>query len=115
MIATEGIATLIGILILASLVEAITEYLVQPAIKPATQSGSMQPEPGGVDWRGLVLRYTSAAVGITLCVLYRADLLAMLGLESPIPLAGWIITGLLVGRGGNFINDFADRWLRPMK
>ena len=49
-----------------------------------------------------------------LCILYRVDLLACFDLVSPWPFAGWIITGLLIGRGSNFIHDFATRWLtRP--
>ena len=41
---------------------------------------------------------------------YRADLLALAGLASPTPLVGQIITGLVVGRGANYLHDLVSRW-----
>jgi len=51
-------------------------------------------------------------VGVGLCWAYRADLLALVGLDARYSLIGYLVTGLLLGRGANFINDFADRGLR---
>lgn len=105
------IETLTGILLLAVVVEAIVEYFIKPAVKPNPEAATMQPEPA-VDWRGMALRWVSALIGVGLCALYRADLLALLGLQCPLPVAGWVLTGLLIGRGSNFVNDFASRFLR---
>jgi hypothetical protein len=44
-----------------------------------------------------------------------AVLLALVGLVVPIPWVGYIITGLLIGRGANFVHDFASRWLTPAR
>ena len=100
--------SLAGILFLATLVEALVEYLVRPAVKPASLD-----QADAVDWRGLVLRYAAAALGVALCLAYQADILALVGLESQLPYVGQIVTGVVVGRGANFVNDFVGRWLRP--
>lgn len=106
---------LITILILAVAVEAIVEFFVAPAVKPDKEPVGVPVEPApvepGVDWRSMGLRWASAAIAVLLCILYQADVLVMVGLASPYPLVGYVVTGLLIGRGSNFINDFAGRWL----
>jgi hypothetical protein len=116
-------ATITTILILATLVEALVEYLVRPLVKPpkdpaagvaeAPAEEREDPSPTTIPAHtaDLVLRYSAAVVGLALCVIYRADLLALLGLTCPVPYAGEAITGLLIGRGANYIHDFANRWL----
>ena len=101
-----------GILILATLVESLVEYLIRPLVKPWIE-GDPPEDAKLVDWRSLVLRYVSAIVGMGACFLYQTDLLAILGLVSPWPWVGYILTGLVIGRGANFVHDFAGRWLQP--
>lgn len=106
--------TVVGILILAVIVEALVEYFVAPAVKPeGNKPPDPAPQPAGVDWRSMGLRYSAAAIGVALCIVYRCDLLSMAGLHSPYPWVGWLVTGLLIGRGANFVNDFASTWLAP--
>jgi hypothetical protein len=94
--------TLTMILALATIVEALVEFLVAPIVDGSAWSQATTDA---------ILRYSAAAAGVALCIIYRADLLALMGLASPVPLAGAIITGLLMGRGANFLHDFASRWL----
>lgn len=101
------VATLTAILVLAAVAEALVEHLVKPVV------GTVDPPARGIDWRELALRYISALIGVGLCILYRADLLVLLQLHPPWPWIGYIITGLLIGRGSNFVHDFATRWLTP--
>jgi hypothetical protein len=91
-----------GILILATLAESLVEYLIAPA---ADELADEKP------WREIAMRYIAALVGVALSSLYQTDLLAMLGLVAPWPWVGWVVTGLLIGRGSNFVHDFASRWL----
>lgn len=98
------IATLTGIFVLAALAEALVEYLLKPVVDDI--AGDVK-----ATWRDLTLRYTAALAGILLCVLYRADLLTYFDLVPPWPWIGYVITGLIVGRGSNFVHDFASRWL----
>ena len=44
-------------------------------------------------------------------VLPTPTALALFNLTSPWPWVGWVVTGILIGRGSNFIHDFASRWL----
>jgi hypothetical protein len=101
--------TITAILILATLVESLVEYLIRPIVKPQAPT----PEPAAVTWRDMALRYVAALVGVALCILYNADLLALVGLVSPWPWIGSVITGIIIGRGANFVHDFSSRWLAP--
>jgi len=102
---------LLGILLMAALTEALVEYFISPWLK---REGAEYPEREELV-RTMLLRYSAAGVGVFLCIVYGMDMLAMVGLTSGIlPIAGPVATGLLIGRGSNFINDFAEKWLRPM-
>jgi hypothetical protein len=109
--ATNNINAIAGILILATLVESFVEYLIRPLVKPWVEGKEL--EEGVVDWRGLLLRYIAAIVGMVACFIYEADLLALLGLVSPWPWVGFVVTGLVIGRGANFVHDFTGRWIQP--
>ena len=85
---------------------------IRPLVKPWTE-GEPPPDAKLLPVRDLLLRYVAAVVGVILCVIYQADLLRIIGLSTSFPLAGEILTGLLVGRGANFVHDFASRWLSP--
>lgn len=66
------------------------------------------------DWAGKHAKYVALVLGILLAVNFQLDLFnEFLGLESMIPYMGNVATGLVLGRGSNFINDFADQFLRP--
>jgi hypothetical protein len=106
--------TLAAILILAAVVEALVEYLAAPLVRAIVRwahiDDPLPPEQVRELAAGIV-RYVAALVGVILCILYNADLLALAGLTAKVPVVGAVVTGLLIGRGANFINDFADRWL----
>lgn len=82
----------LGIFILALVVEAIVEYFL-PTF----------PDP--YKWTKI---YIAAILGVLVCVAYEADLLAALGLPS-VRYVGSILTGLVIGRGANFVNVFIKR------
>jgi hypothetical protein len=118
---TDTVSTFAAILILATLAESIVEYLVKPIFLPSPGPGDPPLVEEGdppVDelvplkpaTRGLVLRYVSAAIGIILCVAYSADLLALVGLTAGAPLIGQVITGIVVGRGANYLHDLVGQW-----
>ena len=115
--------TLTAILLLSWLAEAITEYVARPWLKaPVTQphasgAGLPAPDPESPDPdddKPPALRYAALGFGLILAVAYRVDLLALVGLVSPwSPFVGYVVTGLVIGRGSNFLHDLADRWLAP--
>jgi hypothetical protein len=63
--------------------------------------------------RTLASRF-SALVGGELAVAYRADALALLGLVTWSPRIGYTVTGLILGRGANYLHDLVERWLATL-
>jgi hypothetical protein len=57
--------------------------------------------------------WVSAVLGVVVCIAYSADLLAILGYTAGIPYIGAVLTGLLIGRGSNYINDIVTRVRTP--
>lgn len=82
--------TIAIVFILATLVEGLIEYLGSPL--PST----LKP-------------YAAALLGVVVCVVYNADLLAALGYSAVFPYAGAILTGFVIGRGSNYLNDIISR------
>ncbi|HOU22679.1 MAG TPA: hypothetical protein PLN42_00340 [Anaerolineae bacterium] len=114
----ENLVPYVAILLLSAVTEALVEFLAKPIIKLIESKQPPTPAPVPVDgpkppnWFDICLQYIAAAVGIGLCVLYKADLLALAGLYAEaVPWIGAVVTGALIGRGANFINDFAGRYL----
>lgn len=101
-------AETIAILVLAVLTETLVEYFARPILKPIPKEGK-GPVPilDEYPW----LRYMAAVVGIALCLAYRVDLLALFGLLAFSPFVGYVVTGLVVARGSNWLHDFVTRWL----
>lgn len=52
-------------------------------------------------WQKIV----SIVLGIVVAVGFGVDLFAMFGLTSTIPYLGTVLSGLLMSRGANYIND----------
>lgn len=48
-------------------------------------------------------------VGIVVSILAKIDIFAMQGINISIPLIGWILTGILLSRGANFIHDLFSK------
>lgn len=89
------------ILTLAVLTEAIAEA-VKPALVPAGTFLTRYP----------IILYLSLLVGVALATIARADLLVILEITATPNPAGYILTGLIIGRGANFVHDALAR-LRP--
>lgn len=59
------------------------------------------------EWIGKWTKYASAAVGVVLSLAYQLDLVEALTSLS-YPVVGCVLTGLVIGRGANYINDLID-------
>lgn len=87
------------VLALAFLSESLTEYLFERPLK------ALRLDPG-------YLRYVAAAVGVALALAYQVDILQDIFGRGPGP--GWVgqaLTGLLLGRGANYVHDFYGRYV----
>ena len=92
-------------LALAFITESMTEYIFAVWFDLAAKR-----------WPVLVeiapLRYVAMLVGVGLAFAYQLDLLyAAFGVVAGAPYVGILITGLAIGRGANWLHDFASRYL----
>ena len=99
----DPLSQLTLILFLAFIAEGMTEYFARPILAAL---GSINSSP-------MWLRYVAMLVGIGLSVAYRADLLLIIGFQAIHPMVGVVLTGILIGRGSNYMHDLVDRYFQP--
>ena len=85
--------SIVTIITIALLVEAIWETL-----KLVWQEGKLNVNTIG-----------ALIVGIGVSILAKIDIFTMQGISLSIPLIGWILTGILMSRGANFIHDLFNK------
>jgi hypothetical protein len=86
----------------AFLAESVTEYFFGPLFKALA-------EATGIPLLG-DLRYVAALIGVGLCVAYRLDLLLAAGFEAQAPVVGFVLTGVVIGRGSDFLHQFVEQF-----
>jgi len=95
---------------LAFLTESLVEYLF----------GAIADHVPAVDPLRWLLMYIAAVAGVALALFYHLDLIAIiaanagvaLDLAAPTPV-GMVLSGLAIGRGANYLNQFVATYLRP--
>ncbi len=85
--------SIVTIITIALLVEAIWETL-----KMVWKDGKANANTIG-----------ALIVGVGVSILAKIDIFAMQGISLSIPLVGWILTGILMSRGANFIHDLFNK------
>ena len=85
--------------LLAYLTESLTEYVIGTLFDKIEK---LKP------WRW-TLMYIAAIVGVFLAYYYKLDLLALIG-SDPTPV-GFAFTGLIIGRGANYLHAFVSKYL----
>lgn len=81
------------LIIVAILVEAIWEN-----IKMVYQGGKLSISMIG-----------SLVISIIICVIANVDIFPVVGVSMSIPFIGSILTGIVVSRGANFVNDLFSK------
>ena len=79
-----------GILFLTATIEGVITYLF-----PKSEDGV----------RRNYLRFVSLALGIVLAIAYQVDIPSMIGITSDTLIINYIVSGLVIGRGSNYVND----------
>ena len=87
-------------LALAFAAESGVEYILGTPFKKF-------PKLQALSW---LLMYVSLGVGVSLAFLYQLDLFALITGE-PATVQGIALTGSMVGRGANFVHDFASKYI----
>ncbi len=81
---------MVGIIFLAVTVEGLVTY------------GSKFCKNGKCQWKMLV----SVILGIVVAVNFQIDVFEYFGLNSIIPYMSKVLTGIIIGRGSNYVADF---------
>lgn len=91
----EGIVL---IMVMAVVVEAFIEYA--KTIGRAFADGQ---------WKTAVTQVAAILLGMLLCGLTGADLFGVMGIVFRWPWLGYILTGVIISRGANYVSDFVKR------
>ncbi len=82
---------LLGIVFLSVFLEGTLSYLVGD--KPKYEASR--------PW----IKYISLLAGVGLAIGYKIDIPTQLGLIATLPLLNYILSGIVIGRGSNYVND----------
>lgn len=58
------------------------------------------------------IKYIALGFGVAVALLFSVDIFALAGLTAIHPLVGQVATGLVIGRGSNYVNDFVSLFNR---
>ncbi|MBI2304697.1 MAG: hypothetical protein HYU86_08140 [Chloroflexi bacterium] len=95
----EALTPLTVVLALAFLCESMTEYLFSDLI--VVLGGEKRH-----------LKYIAVAVGVGLSLAYGLDMMRVfLDISPRLPYLGEVLTGLILGRGANYVHDFYTSFL----
>lgn len=82
---------ILGITFLAVLLEGTLAYIV----------GKSDANTGPRNW----IKYVALAAGVLLAIGYKVDVPTSVGLSTAWPLLNYVISGIIIGRGSNYVND----------
>lgn len=82
---------IVGILFLATLIEGMITYIF----------GDKENRTDNRNY----LKYVSLGLGVALAIIYKVDILAMAGLVTGNPIINYVLSGMIIGRGSNYVND----------
>ena len=86
------------IAVMAIVVEALVEYA--KTIGKAFASGG---------WKTAVIRLAAILLGVGLCLMTGSDLFAPLGITFTWRPLGYMLTGIIISRGANYVSDFMSK------
>ncbi len=98
----ESLRLMAFALALAFLAESMVEYIFGQAVDHI-------PALGKLRW---ALMYVALGAGVGLAFFYQVDLLALIQ-DEPSTAVGFAMSGLVIGRGANFVHDFISRYIKP--
>ena len=102
----QDVALLVAqILLGAAIGEAVIEFLVAPLLDLWEQRGL------DAGWKGIIARALSAAFGIIIALEYSLNLPGLIGMAPRHAWFGIVLTGILLGRGANWVHAFIEKWI----
>ena len=99
------LATKIAVLVLAAAVgEGINEFFFIPWL-------DLLRDEWNETVRIQIARIWSGLVGVAIAWELSLSIFALLGVELRHPVVSYVLTGLLIGRGSNYIHEFVNRFV----
>jgi len=98
----NGFVQFLGAVILVEATVQGFKYLYDPEKRPWFVAGK------AFDWErfvGIIPNLLAQAIGILVAVLGNLDLLKVSQLSLSVPAVGWVMTGVVIGRGTNYAFD----------
>jgi hypothetical protein len=60
---------------------------------------------GKLDWLKPYTHFLALAMGVGLAIAYHVDIPTMFGLTTNYGIVNYIVSGIAIGRGSNYLND----------
>ncbi len=92
----------LGAVILVEATVQAFKYLYDPDKRPWFVGGKVFD---GEKFVGIVPNILAQALGIAVAVMGQLDLFSVAKLGLSVPVVGWIMTGVIIGRGTNYAYD----------
>lgn len=80
---------LLGIIFLATFIEGLIDYMT------GESDGLSRP----------YLKYVGLVIGVLVALAYQVDIPTMVGLSATWAPANYILSGIIIGRGSNYVHD----------
>lgn len=80
---------ILGIFFLATFIEGLINYV----------AGDSDGVPRAA------LKYVGLVVGVVVAIAYKVDIPTMVGLTTAWPIVNYIVSGIIIGRGSNYVHD----------
>lgn len=109
------IVTKILVLVLSAAVgEAVIEFLLSPLLNLVLNTKGwlgVDEQERKVQIRTVIFNCTSAILGILIAINFGLGLFAVLGTGGVVPDIDFVLTGVVIGRGSNFMHGFVSKYL----
>ncbi len=84
----------------------VVETLVNIIRNLKVTADPLEEGPGWVYWTALGV---GIFLGLVIALNYNIDVFQLAGMEGQVPYVGAVLTGLIMSRGANIVNDLIDR------
>jgi len=104
-----GIFQALGLVILAAAVdEGVIEFIISPVLEIFAKTKDTEENK---PQRTVILNGLSAILGVLIAVNFSIGLFVLLGGSERFAGVDQVLTGVLVGRGSNYIHGFVEKFI----
>lgn len=100
---------ILALLFLSTFVEGFVKYLFD-VLTGVTDGGMAN---GKLEWLKPYTHFLALGLGVALAIAYHVDIPTMFGLTTNHVFVNYIVSGIAIGRGSNYLNDLISSVRRP--